>query len=69
MSLDHRLISEDDLVSQWRTVDYLAGPTEGFRIFEVSASDFGTVSMQRRYRAWVYEFFFYSNSRCGPWCT
>ena len=29
---------------------------QSFRIFEVSVSDFGTVSMRRRFRACTYEF-------------
>ena len=52
LSLDHCLMSIDDLVSQWRTVHYY----RSFRLLKMSASDFSTVGMCRRFHACVYEF-------------
>ena len=53
LSLDHRLTSVCKRVGQWRTTHYLARPTEILKCLKISASDFGTVDMRRRKRAFA----------------
>ena len=43
------------LASQWRTVHYLVRPHK-FKMFKISTSDFGTLSMRRQLHTCTYEF-------------
>ena len=47
LSFNYCLIPIFKLVTQWRTVQFLEHPTEIFKLFKISVSEFGTMSMHR----------------------